>query len=146
MPGFVNGMRDYGVACCGQVWQQPLLLLLWVAGSNSSHSSPHRDLLSFPLVSERGGIKWGHGRECLALGFEPIGRIGREVEYLGLVSHNCLELLLGYCKHAVINSWAQCLESLGKGSVQNARKHLRHATVENSLVPCSSSSGAHEGC
>lgn len=105
---------------------------------------PHHGLLSFPLASERGGIKWGRGPKCLALGSTLIGRIRREVDYLSQVSHNCLELLLGYCKHAVINSWTQCLESLGKGSIQNTRKHLRHASVETSLVPRSSPSGACE--
>lgn len=99
-----------------------------------------------PPCEWKRGNQMGARVGILALGFEPIGRIGREVAYLSLVSHNCLELLLGYCKHAVINSWAQCLESLGKGSVQNARKHLRHVSVETSLVAHSSPSGACEGC
>lgn len=110
IPGSVNGTRDYRAGGFGR--SPPLLL-------------------SFPSA---GGIEWGHGHKLLPLGFNPIGRIRREADYLSRVSHNCLELLLGYCKHAVINSWAQCLEKSGNGN-----STMRRASVETSFQPLRSS-------
>jgi len=126
------------VAGRGRLGSSPLAFVR-DSRSDASCGPPAVTCGAFPLRVEG-------GEPSLALGFKPMGGRRGEVDYRSPVSHNCLELLLGCCKHTVINSWAQCLERLGEGSVRNAKKHRKHASVETSLVPRGSPSGAGEGC